>query len=253
MYKDYVFDLYGTLVDINTDEGIEDLWKKMSLFYGYNGAAYTPKELREAYIEEVKADESKMKKDIEVELPRYAHEAYPDIQLEYVFQKLFKRKGVDVSVEFASITGQFFRIESTRYIKLYDGVFELLNAIRDAGGKIWLLSNAQRIFTEYELKYLGIYDIFDGILISSDEGTRKPDLRFFKILNERFGIDLESAIMIGNDARTDIGGAIKAGMDTFFIYSNISPSMTDEEIDAVKATYKLDHMDLLEVKSMLGL
>ncbi len=234
MYKDYVFDLYGTLVDINTDEGIEDLWKKMSLFYGYNGAAYTPKELREAYIEEVKADESKMKKDIEVELPRYAHEAYPEIQL-------------------ASITGQFFRIESTRYIKLYDGVFELLNAIRDAGGKIWLLSNAQRIFTEYELKYLGIYDIFDGILISSDEGTRKPDLRFFKILNERFGIDLESAIMIGNDARTDIGGAIKAGMDTFFIYSNISPSMTDEEIDAVKATYKLDHMDLLEVKSMLGL
>ena len=30
MYKNYIFDLYGTLVDIRTDEGKNSLWKKMS-------------------------------------------------------------------------------------------------------------------------------------------------------------------------------------------------------------------------------
>ena len=38
MYENYVFDLYGTLVDINTDEGKNSLWKQMSIFYGYYGA-----------------------------------------------------------------------------------------------------------------------------------------------------------------------------------------------------------------------
>ena len=59
--------------------------------------------------------------------------------------------------------------------------------------------------------------------------------------------------MIGNDANSDIGGAKGAGMDTFFIYSNISPKMTPSQIEDVEATYKLDNMDLVKVKEMLGL
>lgn len=52
-YTNYLFDLYGTLVDIHTDEEKLELWEKMSLFYGYYGAAYTAAELHEAYLQEV--------------------------------------------------------------------------------------------------------------------------------------------------------------------------------------------------------
>lgn len=253
MYKDYVFDLYGTLVDINTDEEKMSLWKKMALFLGYYGANYKPAELKKAYYELVKKDESKLKNAlVNEEKPRYAHEAFPEIQIEYIFQKLFKQKGVKCSMQLAIHAGQFFRVTSTKYIKLYEGVEELLKGIKANGGRVWLLSNAQRIFTEYEMRYLGIYDLFDGILISSDEGTRKPDLRFFGLLEEKFDVDFKNTIMIGNDANSDIGGARKTGMDTFFIYSNISPMMTEDEIKAVEATYKLDTMDLFKVKEMLG-
>ncbi|MFR2512747.1 MAG: hypothetical protein ACLS9K_13090, partial [Lachnospira eligens] len=41
-YKNYVFDLYGTLVDIHTDEEQELLWEKLALFYGYYDAVYEP-------------------------------------------------------------------------------------------------------------------------------------------------------------------------------------------------------------------
>ena len=42
MYQNYIFDLYGTLVDIHTNEKKAYLWKKMSLFFGMKGAAYEP-------------------------------------------------------------------------------------------------------------------------------------------------------------------------------------------------------------------
>ncbi len=35
LYRDYIFDLCGTLVDIRTNEKQQMLWNKMSLFYGY--------------------------------------------------------------------------------------------------------------------------------------------------------------------------------------------------------------------------
>lgn len=41
-YKNYIFDLYGTLVDIHTDGEQELLWEKLALFYGYYDAVYEP-------------------------------------------------------------------------------------------------------------------------------------------------------------------------------------------------------------------
>ena len=49
MYRNFIFDLYGTLVDIHTNEYKPSLWKKMALFYSFQGAAYTGKELRCRY------------------------------------------------------------------------------------------------------------------------------------------------------------------------------------------------------------
>ena len=55
--SNYIFDLYGTLVDIHTNEKKAYLWKKMSLFFGMKGAAYEPKELRMAYETKIKEQE----------------------------------------------------------------------------------------------------------------------------------------------------------------------------------------------------
>ena len=40
-------------------------------------------------------------------------------------------------------TGQFFRVMSTEYIKLYPGTKEMLKELKKAGKNIYLLSNAQ--------------------------------------------------------------------------------------------------------------
>lgn len=240
-YRDCIFDLYGTLVDIHTDETRPALWRRMAALYREHGADYTPDELRGAYFQTVRDMEGGTDP-----LRNDAHEAHPEIQLEYVFQALFRAKGVDAGLELAVHTGAQFRKGSMEYIRLYDGAAELLQALRTNGQRVWLLSNAQRIFTAYELQTLGIEALFDGIYLSSDYGCKKPDLRFFEALLKERNIDRSRAVMVGNDGLCDIRGAKAAGLSTIYIRSNISPAEPLPEAD-----YVLEEMDLDRVRAIL--
>lgn len=234
MYRNYIFDLYGTLVDIHTVEDDRQVWEKLRLFYGYYGAGYTAEELREAYDGRVKSVHSRAVRNAaregtgkaSMKIPRYDHEACPEIELSGVFRALFTEKGVDPDDLTVLHAGQIFRVLTTDYLRLYDGACDMLAELRRRGKQIYLLTNAQRIFTEYELVLLGIADCFDGILISSDCGVKKPDTRFFRLLQERYGLNPAQSIMIGNDEVCDIAGAKGAGMDACYLHSNLSPEYT---------------------------
>ena len=222
-YDSYVFDLYGTLVDIRTDEGDPKLWERLALFYGYYDAIYQWDELKHAYEELVHGKEQELKLTLEGDA-HYAHEASPEIEITEVFRELYHAKGVEADDALAVHTGQLFRVMSTDYVKIYEGTDDMLAGLKAAGKKIYLLSNAQRIFTEYEMHVLGIAQYFDDIFISSDYQTKKPDRRFYDALIEKHHIDVSRALFVGNDSRTDIAGAKAVNMDTFYINSNISPA-----------------------------
>lgn len=239
-YQHCVFDLYGTLVDIHTDEDAPGLWAAMADYYRERGAAYEPGELRAAYRRLTAEAESGA-----APLRRDAHEAHPEIQIERVFQRLFQERGVEAGLPLAVQAGRRFRALSTEYLRLYDGAKRLLTALRGQGQGVWLLSNAQAIFTRWELERLGLTDCFDGIYLSSDYGVKKPDRRFFDILLRERGI--LQAIMIGNDGVCDIQGGKNAGMDTLYVHSNLSPKEPAPDAD-----YVLDHMDLNQVLELLS-
>jgi putative hydrolase of the HAD superfamily len=42
-----------------------------------------------------------------------------------------------------------------------------------------IVSNGQRVFSELELRFLGLHDYFEFVIFSSDVGYQKPDLRIF--------------------------------------------------------------------------
>ena len=240
-YQNCIFDLYGTLVDIRTDERRPELWKTMADWYRAHGADDTPEALRAGYFSAVALLERGA-----APLRQDAHEAHPEIRIEEVFLKLFRDRGVEADLPLAIRTGALFRKSSLDYIRLYDGAAELLEALRANGQGVWLLSNAQRIFTAYELQSLGIERLFDGIYLSSDYGCKKPDRRFFEVLLTERGIAPESAVMIGNDGECDIRGARAVGLSTLYIRSNISPAEPLPEAD-----YVLEEMDLHRVRDIL--
>lgn len=240
-YQNCIFDLYGTLVDIHTDEDAPCLWDMMAGYYRERGASYRPNELRDAYRNAVRRAEG-------AALPsRDAHEAHPEIQIEYVFQRLFRAKGVHADLEQAIQAGQRFRRMSTEYVRLYSGAAEMLRELRARGRGVYLLSNAQGIFTRMELDQLGLTPLFDRIYLSSDCGVKKPDRRFFDLLLQTEGIAPGSAIMVGNDGSCDIAGGRAAGLSTLYIRSNLSPDEPAPAADCV-----LEEMDLGRVMEILA-
>ena len=146
-YPDLVFDLYGTLVDIHTEE-TDSVWEQTAIYFGFYGARYTGAELKSAFerimtLREAKAGQS--------------YECFPDIPFEQVMTQLFLEKGITENADSLSINAaQLFRILSIEYIKLYPHVLEALAYLREKGHRLWLLSNAQQVFTAYELRLLGL-------------------------------------------------------------------------------------------------
>ena len=213
-YTDLIFDLYGTLVDIHTEED-DPVWEKTALYFGYYGASYTGTELREAFQSAMAAKKARAGQ---------SYECFPDLPFEQVLAQLFRDKGVtEHADELGKNASQLFRICSTEYIRLYPGVTDALKKLRQDGYRLWLLSNAQRIFTAFELNHLGLASYFDGIYLSSDFGCRKPDIRFFSALLEEQQLKKENCLMIGNDLDTDIAGAKNAGLDTLYMHTGLTP------------------------------
>lgn len=197
-----MFDLYGTLIDINTDESKDVFWEAFSLSTkAYKEYDYL--ELRKKYL--LKCEE--------------LHKEKEEIELLDVFKYLF-----ECEENIAKEIAMTFRNLSTRYIKKYRGVDKLLNYLKGKGCKIYLLSNAQASFTIPEMLELDLVKHFDGIAISSDYGVKKPNKDFYLKAMNNFGLIPETTWMVGNDYECDIRPANELGLKTIYLETNLSPN-----------------------------
>lgn len=256
MYQNYIFDLYGTLTDIRTNEDSPYLWRKMSEIYSALGAVYSARELKLEYKRLVaeavdRAAQQLIRNDAWKrmygdDVPGTAKkQAEPDIT--GVFARLFQQKGISCDRNQARFAAVTFRTLSRSRLGLYDGVIELLERLKAEGKGVYLLSNAQSDFTRPELQKLGIVPYFDGILISSEEGVKKPSPLFFQHLLEKYDLDPETCIMIGNDEHSDIAGARAVGMDCLYLHTSISPEVTGE----VEADYVIMDGDFRKIGRLI--
>lgn len=219
-YQNYIFDLYGTLVDIHTNEGKVSLWKNMACILSMMGASYKGAELKSAYKKAVKEELDLLLPQMQDKFSdKMLGEEEVEILLDHVFLKLLDAKGIQADQERISQIGITFRSLSMSHINLYEGAAGLLTGLKCAGKKVYLLSNAQRVFTEPEMRMLGIYDLFDGVLYSSDAGVKKPSFHFYDELFQKYGLKKEESVMIGNEYQADILGAENYGIDSMYVFT----------------------------------
>lgn len=238
MYDNIIFDLYGTLIDIHTDEEDIAVWKHMCEFYAQHGVKYNPAGLRSRYKRQIRRAEQAMAKK------RFK---FPEIQILEVFEQLTLKKDQTPSdcAELTVAAAQEFRKASTGYIRLYDGVTDMLEQLKQAGKKLYVLSNAQRVFTFPEVQSLGIEGYFTDISLSSDFGAMKPDAAFYQQLMDRNHINPNRSIMVGNDAVCDVLAAKQVGLHTCYVHSNISP--VDDADRDIKADIIMDEVNVSEM------
>lgn len=133
------------------------------------------------------------------------------------FQRtLFETLGVAFTVNDSRLEQEFW--SASMSWKPADGIFDVLDLLRDRGIRACVLSNAafSGKVLEMELRTHGMLDYFEFVLSSCDYGFRKPNPFFFNVALARLNIDPANAWMVGDKVEYDVLGARKAGIRPFW-------------------------------------
>ena len=169
MYKNIIFDAYGTLLDIHTNEQNDACWEKLAELLRFYDVNYTAKSLKDTYFSSC---------ELQMAQGRKTHK-HPEVDVVAVFNHILQNKGKKGNKSLATHLAQAFRAMTTEKLRLYDGVEETLSKLKRAGKKLYVLSNSQEVFLKPELQKLKIDRYFHGMVFSSQVGYSKPEPAIF--------------------------------------------------------------------------
>ena len=208
--KGLLFDLYGTLIDIETDEGMEEIYRGIAHFLTYHGVHLHRWEVRDHYYRIMRQQRDQ------------SGEEYPEIIVEDIWDTLLKEQGMRPALarfRLTTILAQLYRGISRKRLHPYPGAKETLDTLRGTY-HLALVSDAQPCFARPEIRAVGLEGYFDPVVISAEYGFRKPDPRLFQAALEWLGLSTREVIFVGNDMHRDIFGASRLGIKTIFLASN---------------------------------
>jgi putative hydrolase of the HAD superfamily len=208
--KAILFDLYGTLIDIETDESMEEIYRGIAHYLTYHGVYLRRGEVRERYYRIMKQQKEARA------------EAYPEIDVEAIWNEFLMQEGIKSTTlrgQLAKVIAHLYRGISRNRLQLYPDVKRVLNELQ-ARYRLALISDAQSCFALPEIRAVGLDGYFESIVISSHYGYRKPDPRLFRKTLGNMALEPGEVIWVGNDMFRDIYGARLLGIRNIFIDSN---------------------------------
>lgn len=213
-YDNFIFDLYGTLVDLESDEQCARTWKKWCKWLDLHGIKHPE------YIQFRKEFFMWDKKNRETALLEGPYK-YPEIDVIDIYRTLFRQYGNEgISEDMLFMASYAFREASIKYIRLFDGVTDFLEYLNNNGKKTYILSNAQASYTEPEIKHFQLDGLVDDYLMSSDYKCMKPEKAFFDKLILKYDMDRQKTVMLGDSLSSDVIGAEKAGINHIHLYGS---------------------------------
>lgn len=200
MKRAVFFDLYGTLIDIKTDEYDYWVYETLSRYLAYHSVNISPEELKKAYFEGIQQHLSQNK------------EKYPDVDVYEIFFGIINKYGKRrYSKGMVTDIAMLFRSLSIRHFGVFDGLYDVLVSFGKKY-RLGIISDAQWVFAESEIAMLGLDQFFSVRILSSRTGFKKPDVRLFQLAMERLGVTSDNSVYIGDNPVKDLVGAKKTGM-----------------------------------------
>lgn len=100
---------------------------------------------------------------------------------------------------------------------LFNDVYDVIVKLYNLGYKLGVISNGDLSQQSDKLKKTGIYDFFDIVTTSSEYEYSKPDTRLYESIINRFNIDKEKMIMIGDQVEKDVLPCLSIGIDGIWL------------------------------------
>ena len=213
--KGLLFDSNGTMIDIQTNEWHDDIYRMLSNLFSYQGIALSPGQVKKAFFQIMKEQQAS------------SGERYPEFDVVALFQEMIVRNATAFThglnpgqlAALPHFLGQAHRAASRFRLQLYPGVDETLHQLQ-GHYKLGVVTNGQSSYAVPELNAVGLLHFFDPVIVSGDLGYGKPDPRLFETALRRLGLDASEVVFIGNDLGHDVQGAGAFGLKTVFFRSN---------------------------------
>jgi putative hydrolase of the HAD superfamily len=209
------FDANGTLVEILTEDGMEQIFRAAGHFLTYQGITLRRHRLRDLYFELMREQRAA------------SPEEYPEFDAVDLWRRIIEDHQTDFTRALPTakleqvplFLAEMTRGISRRRLRLYPHVREMLDILRERF-PLALITDAQSAYARAELHKVGLLGYFDPIVVSGDHGYRKPDRRLFQRALDALGVAAENTLYVGNDMYRDIYGAREAGMRTVMFDSD---------------------------------
>ncbi len=210
-----LFDVNGTLIDIETDEGLEEIYRTIAHFLTYQGISLHRWEVRDLYFQIMQQQRAE------------SSEPFAEWDAIKVWRELLLNRASDYTRSLPTekreqlplFLAELHRGIARKRLRLFPQVQETLDLLRPQY-RMAVVSDAQSAYAVPELHAMGLLTYFNSIIVSGDYGYRKPDPRLFQQALDALQVSPEQAIFVGNDLYHDIFGAQQAGMKAIFISSN---------------------------------
>jgi putative hydrolase of the HAD superfamily len=218
-----LFDVNGTLIDIETDEWMEEAYRAIAHFLTYQGISLHRGEVRELYFQIMK------------EQFAASAETYPEFNVVAVWREMLRRYATDCTRalgpeklrQMPLFLAEMQRGISRKRLEAFPQVQEILTHLR-VRHRLAVVSDAQSVYGLSELRAAGFDGYFAPVIISGDYGYRKPDPRLFQAALTELKVEPEEAIFVGNDRFRDVFGARQVGMKTILFCPHGNPGGSPE-------------------------
>jgi putative hydrolase of the HAD superfamily len=210
-----LFDVNGTLIDIETDEGLEEIYRAIGHFLTYQGISLRRWQVRDLFFELMQQQR------------QTSAESYAEWDAVALWRELLQRKATDYTrslppeklEQLPLFLAELHRGIARKRLRLYPQVQEVLDQLRPHY-RMAVVTDAQSAYAVPELHAVGLLNYFSSVIVSGDYGYRKPDARLFQKALEALEVQPAQALFIGNDMYHDIFGAQQAGLKAIFCSSN---------------------------------
>lgn len=212
--KGIIFDINGTLINIHTDEGMDEIYRAISHLLTYQGTYLHRGEVRDQYYR------------IMEEQLKASGEEYPEFDVIALWREFLSRnlnparqpppEKLEAMPRFLA---EVYRGISRHRLELYPDVKFVLDQLKPRFS-LAVVSDGQSAWALPEIRATDIDHYFNPIVISGDYRFRKPDPRLFQAALDGIQAEPEEVLFVGNDMYRDVYGAGRLGMKTVFFLSN---------------------------------
>lgn len=136
---------------------------------------------------------------------------------------------------------QFYRNNHKSMAKIFDGIVELIDSLKNRGILLSIYTGKGRGSTEITLDELGITDKFDMIVTGDDIEGHKPSPEGVDVFINKYNLNRDRVLMIG-DAPPDVNAAKSTGIK---VASVLWDSYAKEEVLQMESDYYFDTVEEL--------